>query len=192
MSPILRWIILAPIYLMALMPLSPSYGQIKQIAPNLEYKAKATFLFNFAKFTTWPADVLTEADRIRFCILGTDPFGVFLDVMAIRGVRGHEVDLLRLKSNDQTRDCHLLFLAVDAVPDEGMLPVELIRRGLFVVADTPGLAGRGAIANLLHDDDDGDVRFEISVGAARRAALILNTQLLRLGRLITNAESSQP
>lgn len=190
MTPIFRWVTWAQICLIAMAPISPSYGQIKQIAPNQEYKAKATFLFNFAKFTTWPKDVLAESDRIQFCILGTDPFGLFLDVLAIRKVRGHKVDLLRLRSSDQTRDCHLLFLALDAIPDEGRVPVELSRRGLFVVADTPGLARRGAIANLIHED--GDVRFEINVGAARRAALILNTQLLRLGRLTTNAESSQP
>ena len=190
MPSILRWITLAQICLIAMLSIAPSYGQIKPIAPNQEYKDKATFLFNFAKFTTWPKDVLADADRIRFCILGSDPFGLFLDVMAIRGVRGHEVDLLRLKSIDQSRNCHLLFLAMDAIPDEGGVPTGLSRRGLFVVADTPGLAGRGATANLLHED--GDVRFEISVSAARKAALILNTQLLRLGRLITNAESSQP
>jgi len=187
MNPILRWVTMAQICLTAI---TPSYGQIKQISPNQEYKAKATNLFNIAKFTTWPKDVLAETDQFRFCILGTDPFGLFLDVLAIRGVRGRRVDLLRLKSSDQTHDCHLLFLAMDAVPDEGHVPLELLRRGLFVVADTPGLAGRGAIANLLHED--GDVRFEINVGAARRASLILGTQLIRLGRLATNAEVTQP
>ncbi len=133
---------------------------------------------------------MAEADRIQFCILGTDPFGLFLDVLAIREVRGHEVDLLRLKSSDQAHGCHLLFITMDAVSDEGRVPVELSRRGLFVVADTPGLAKRGAIANLLHEN--GDVRFEINVSAARRAALILNTQLLQLGRLTTGVESNQP
>ena len=190
MSSILKWIILAQFCMTAMVAISPSYGQIKQIAPNQEYKAKANFFFNFARFTTWPRDVLAEGDRLQFCILGTDPFGLFLDVLAIRKVKGHEIDLLRLKSNDQAQHCHLLFLATDAVTEEGRVPAELSRRGLFVVADTPGLARRGAIANLQHEN--GDVRFEINVGAARNAALILDTQLLRLGRLITNAESEQP
>ena len=175
------------IWLIVLVTISPSYGQIKQIAPNQEYKAKATFLFNFAKFTTWPEDVLAESDRIQFCILGTDPFGLFLDVLAIREVRGRKVDLLRIKSVDQSLDCHFLFLAKDAVADKGRVPMELSRRGLFVVGDTPGLASRGAIANLL--DENGDVHFEINVGSARGAGLILNTQLLQLGRLTTTVEN---
>ena len=192
----LRWKTLAQAYLVIVLSAVPCYGQIrpnalsqhfKPIAPNQEYKAKANFLFNFAKFTTWPKDLLAKDDRFQLCILGSDPFGLFLDILAIRDVRGHKVDLLRLKPGDDVEGCHLLFLANDAFPEEGRLPEELARRGLFVVADTPGSAERGAIVNLLHEN--GNVRFEINVEAARRAALILKTQLLRLGRLITNVES---
>lgn len=190
MVPILKWIALAQGCLIAAISITPGYGQIKQIAPNQEYKAKANFLFNFARFTTWPQDVLDKGDRIQFCVLGTDPFGLFLDVLAIRKVQGREINLLRFQSSDQTQNCHLLFLATDAVTDEGSVPAALSRRGLFIVGDTPGLARHGAIANLLHES--GDVRFEINVGAARRAALILDTQLLQLGRLTTNADSGQP
>ena len=131
-----RWITLARIVcLLMIVSISSSYAQITQITPNQEYKAKANFLFNFAKLTTWPEDVMAEGDRFRFCILGTDPFGLFLDVLAIREVKGRKVDLQRLKSGDQTHDCHLLFLAMDAVSKEGRVPPELKRRGLFVVAD---------------------------------------------------------
>lgn len=190
MATILRWILPASFGLIAMLSIPPTHAQIKQIAPNQEYKTKATFLLNFAKFTMWPKDVLAESDRLQVCILGTDPFGLFLDVLAIREVRGHKVDLQRLKSSDQADACHLLFLATDAVPEKGRVPAELTRRGLFVVADTPGLAERGVTANLLHEN--GDLRFEINVRAARQAALILNTQLLRLGRLTKKSGYEQP
>lgn len=190
MSSIRKWIILAQFCMTVMVSISPAYGQIKQIAPNQEYKAKANFFFNFAKFTTWPKDVLAEGDRIQFCVLGTDPFGLFLDVLAIRTVKGRQINLRRLASSDQAQNCHLLFLAIDAVTEEGRMPAELSRRGLFVVADTPGLAKRGAIVSLQHEN--GDVWFDINVGAARNAALILDTQLLRLGHLTTDAENEQP
>jgi hypothetical protein len=70
------------------------------------------------------------------------------------------------------------------------VPPTLARRGLFIVTDTPGLAERGAVANLVMED--GTMRFEINVSAARRAALVLNTQLLRLGRLTTDADLESP
>lgn len=189
MVVILRWVFLATYCLPLLAAVSPSFGQIK-ITPNQEYKEKANFIFNFARFTTWPSDMLAKSDRFKLCVLGKDPFGLFLDLVAIRGVKGHEVDLLRLTSNDQAHACHLLFLAADAVSKKGQVPVDLLRRGLFVVADTPGLARHGATANLVKGDD-GKVHFEINVNAARRAALILSTQLLRLGRLTTDIGDKQ-
>jgi YfiR/HmsC-like len=189
MAKIFRWICWVQIHLITAAALSPCYGQIT-ISPNQEYKTKANFLVNFAKFTSWPADVLAGSDRFKLCVLGKDPFGLFLDLLAIRGVKGHEIDLLRLRSSDEAADCHLLFLAPDAVSHEGRVPPTLSRRGLLVVTDTPGLAERGAVANLVMED--GNMRFEINVNAARRAALILNTQLLRLGRLTTDADLERP
>jgi hypothetical protein len=189
MAKIFRWICSLQIYLIATAAMSPCYGQIT-IAPNQEYKTKANFLVNFAKFTSWPEDILTGSDRFKLCVLGRDPFGLFLDLLAIRGVGGREIDLLRLGSSDQAADCHLLFLSTDAVSNEGRVPPALARRGLFIVTDTPGLAERGAVANLVMED--GTMRFEINVSAARRAALVLNTQLLRLGRLTTDADLESP
>ena len=154
----LRWKTLAQACLIVMLWIAPCHGQIKPkalnqeikpIAPNQEYKVKASFLINFAKFTTWPRDLLAKNDRFQLCILGSDPFGLFLDILAIRDVRGHEVDLLRLKPGDQTESCHLLFLAEDAVTEKDRLPEQLSRRGLFVVADTPGSAKLGAGETLL-------------------------------------------
>jgi hypothetical protein len=180
-----RWVYAVQIFLIAMATSSSSYGQIT-IAPNQEYKTKATYLLNFAKLTQWPSDVLGSDDRFQLCVLGKDPFGLFLDLLVIRGVKGHDIDLMRLKSNDQAQHCHLLFLAEDAVSESGQLPSKLSRRGLFVVTESPGLARHGAVANLV--EEEGGIHFEINVGAARRAALILKTQLLRLGRLTTDAD----
>ncbi|MGI9433364.1 MAG: YfiR family protein [Geminicoccaceae bacterium] len=167
----------------------PGYGQIK-LAPNDEYKAKAKFLFNFGKFTSWPDDVLANNDRFKLCLLGGDPFGLFLDLLAVRGIRRHDVEIHRLRAVEKAAGCHLLFLAEAAIPDEGRIPSELLRRGMFVIADTPGLAARGVVANLVMEK--GQVRFEINLDAARRADLILDTQLLRLGRLRTDEKGKQP
>src|SRR5215216_5851997 len=43
-----------------------------------EYRLKAAFLFNFALFTEWPAEV---GGVINLCVDGTDPFGKEIDVL---------------------------------------------------------------------------------------------------------------
>ena len=43
---------------------------------GLEYRLKAGFLVNFARFTTWPASAWAGASSsLNLCILGADPFG---------------------------------------------------------------------------------------------------------------------
>ena len=41
-----------------------------------EYRLKAAFLYNFAVFTEWPADV---GSTLNLCVYGQDPFGEDLD-----------------------------------------------------------------------------------------------------------------
>ena len=41
-----------------------------------EYRLKAAFLYNFAAFTEWPADV---GSTLNLCVYGQDPFGEDLD-----------------------------------------------------------------------------------------------------------------
>lgn len=184
-----RWLCTVFGCLLLLVVSLPSYGQIK-IAPNGEYKAKAKFLFNFGKLTNWPSDILASDDHFHLCLLGGDPFGLILDLLAVRGIRNHEVDVLRLQAVEETTSCHLLFLAKGTVPPNARVSSDLSRRGVLVVADTPGLASRGAVANLVIED--GQVRFEINLDAARRADLILDTQLLRLGRLRPDGGDRSP
>jgi hypothetical protein len=48
----------------------------------VEYKIKAAFLLNFAKFITWPDQTFTSPQQpFSFCVLGQDPFGTALTPM---------------------------------------------------------------------------------------------------------------
>jgi hypothetical protein len=56
-----------------------------QASPPVEYQVKAAFLFNFAKFVRWPAEVfLNETTPLTLCVFGHDPFGGALDEI-VRG-----------------------------------------------------------------------------------------------------------
>ena len=49
-------------------------------ATSIEYKLKAVFLLNFAKFIEWPDQAFSDkASSIAICIVGKDPFGGLIE-----------------------------------------------------------------------------------------------------------------
>jgi hypothetical protein len=140
-----------------------------------EYRLKAAFLFNFALFTEWPAEV---GGVLNLCIHGIDPFGKEIDVLQGKAVGGRTIELQRRPSDESLAGCQIVFIAAPAI---GNLPRVLERvRGhpVLVVADSVGAARGGAALNLAVNQDK--VSFKANLQAARAAGLTLNAKLLRL------------
>src|SRR5581483_2580811 len=78
---------------------------------SLEYKVKAAFLLNFAKFVEWPPTAFPAADSpIAICIVGRDPFGSTLDDL-VRGevIDGRKLVVRRIPEFAERQACHILF-----------------------------------------------------------------------------------
>src|SRR5688572_24355544 len=71
--------------------------------PNVEYRIKAAYLFNFAKFVSWPAENFTSPDApIIIGILGKDPFGNEIDeTVAGKTIERHTLRVKRLNESDR-------------------------------------------------------------------------------------------
>lgn len=86
---------------------------LSQAAPAAdEYQLKATFLYRFSNYISWPPSAFTSDDQtFKICILGKDPFGVILDVTVenekVAGNRS--VNVIRLNKIAETKICHILF-----------------------------------------------------------------------------------
>ena len=77
-----------------------------------EYRLKAAFLYNFAKFIDWPSDSFPAgASPIVLCVLGSDPFGTALDeTLQGKTVRGRSLVIRRFREVEDVRACHILFV----------------------------------------------------------------------------------
>lgn len=188
----LRSLYLLVICFLSVAATTPLPAEPIKISPGKEYKAKAKFLYNLAKFTMWPEEFLSPDQSFDLCILGQDPFGILLDLMALRGMNGHQVNVRRPDTVVDSEGCHVLFVADDADLSMAPAPHDLSAPGRLLVGDTPGFAASGGVANLISNGKD--ISFEINIMAAKRADLILKTQLLRLGQLVrdNSLEIDQP
>jgi len=140
-----------------------------------EYRLKAAFLYNFAAFTEWPAEV---GSTLNLCIYGADPFGAEAEPLVGKKVGERSVSLLRKAQGDSLKGCQMVFIANAA---SGQLPrvLEALRgQAVLTVADAPGAMQQGVMLNMALTQ--GRISFESNLVAARGARLSLSSKLLRL------------
>jgi hypothetical protein len=153
-------------------------------ATSLEYRVKAAFLFNFAKFIEWPPQTLGGPQApYTICVLGQDPFGEELDVIARQTtVQGRSVAIRRPGEAKEASGCHILFIASSERP---MLPAILAALGpapTLTVGDDEEFNRLGGCLRFFIEESR--VRFEINLPATERARLKLSSKLLNLARVI--------
>jgi hypothetical protein len=152
-----------------------------------EYKVKAAFVYNFAKFVEWPAETFkTAMDPFRICVLGQDPFGGALgSTVNGKTLLGRPFVVADIGDVSQAGDCQILFVASSENKRLRAILTGLRTVGTLTVGETEGFAGLGGIINF--KIDDGRVRFEINVVAAERAKLRISSNLLNLAQIVRAA-----
>jgi hypothetical protein len=145
------------------------------VPATLEYQVKASYLYNFMRFVSWPEQGLPRDGTFNLCVVGASRFGSGLDALAGEPVDGRSIAVHKLPSVADARSarCQLLF----AADVDGGSPV-INEWGLLTVGETPGFLERGGIINLV--EVQGRIRFEINQEAAKRAGLTMSSRLLRL------------
>src|SRR5436190_24204250 len=114
----------ATLALVATLLLAPASGARAAADDDLEMKVKAAFLFNFAKFATWPPSKVKEADAtLHLCVEGTDEFArVLAETVRGRVVGTHPVDVVTSPRGEQLKHCHIVYVAP---ADESRIAAEL-------------------------------------------------------------------
>jgi len=140
-----------------------------------EYRLKAAFLYNFALFTEWPADV---GSTLNLCVYGRDPFGEEIDPLQGKPVGDRRIVVRRVTTVAGLKACQVVFIA-DASGD-GISRVLSALSGATVltIADTPGATKQGVALNM--NVVQNKITFEANLSAARAANLKLSSKLLSL------------
>ena len=148
---------------------------------SLEYKVKAVFVLNAARFVSWPAGAFPSADApVVIGILGENPFGSLLaEVVAGETVKGRPIVVRRVGVGES---CHILFVSRS---EHSRLPRVLesaSRSGALTISEIEGFARSGGMVGLVVQNEN--VRFEVNPAAAARANINLDARLLRLAKLV--------
>ena len=150
------------------------------------HQVEAAFLFNFAKFVTWPDDAFQRSENsLIIGVLGEDPFGAVLEeTIRDKTVMGKKLAVKRFVRIQDAVNSHILFLSSS---EESHLPhilKVLEKNTVLTVSDMEEFAERGGMVAFTVEDQK--VRFNVNVGAVERAELKMGSQLLKLARIVSD------
>ena len=149
-----------------------------------EYRAKAAFLYNFIRYTSWPADAF-ESDKapLELLVVGHDPFDEHLtETFRGKELHGRTVSIRHTRDVPDELRAHLIFTSGLADEAARRLIANCARRPILLVGPEAGFAAKGATANFYIDKKK--VRFEMNPAAIRRARLEVSSELLKLAKIV--------
>lgn len=160
-----------------------SHLRAQTVAVPIEANVKAVFLFNFAKYVTWPPANLGERSpaEVRVCVTANDAFFALLK----SAVQGEDIDgkpllPIALEGLDEAKTCQILYVGDSRSADAKAWFDAVKGSQVLTVADGP-----------LNDDtviafarDDNRIRFDINRAAATKRSLNVSAKLLRLARQV--------
>ncbi len=147
--------------------------------PLREYRLKAAFLYNFAKFVEWPPEAFDDEDStLVLGVLGDDPFGAALQSLRGKTVRGRRLTIKRFDSLLDLSHCHILFITSSVQEQQQNALESLEGLNVLTVGEMQRFAQMGGIINVVIRKNK--IRFEINLDAGKRAGLVISSQLLNL------------
>jgi hypothetical protein len=140
-----------------------------------EYRLKAAFVYNFALFTEWPAEVGTT---LNLCVFGEDPFGEEIDPLQGKMVGDRSIAVHHRTGIEDLKSCAIVFIANSAIGSLPRVLDSLRGAAVLTVADSPGAARQGVALNMTVARNK--ISFEANLKAVRDSGLNLSSKLLRL------------
>jgi len=165
------------------LPLQAATAAPIEAQTHSEYDLKAAFLYNFARFVTWPDHSGTNGNhgdgRFEICVLGTDPFGPSLDILAGKRVGTSTVVVHRSPDAQGLDSCRIVFVTRSEQGRFTELLEQLKGNAVLTVSEAEGFIESGGLINFVIRNNK--IRFTINAEGARNSGLRLSSRLLRLG-----------
>ena len=163
--------------LIALAILAPLSGGAQDVT---EPALKAAFIYNFAKFTEWPSDVMPGTEPLVLCVLGDPAIANALErVVRGRTLAGRGMGVSQASAAGPPRaGCHILYVSGMNLSQAAKLVGGVRDAPVLTISDVEGFTDLGGIAQLFFEH--GQLRFNVHIESARRARLQISSRLLAL------------
>lgn len=171
----------------------PGTALTKDAVVGKEYRVKAAFLYNFIRFVDWPEDKMPKgSDPMVVGVIGKDPFGKELEIIARKPVKGKKLVVRNFSSLSQVRDedipalieqmqqSHLVFVSASEKEHWSLILPDLAASAALTVSEVDGFLKAGGMIRFVREGTKG--RFVIHLKNTRQARLDIRAKLLRLAK----------
>ena len=159
-----------------------------QVLQMPEYLVKATFLYNFAKFTEWPDEAFeAPGSPLRICILGDGRFGDAFETIKSKTVGGRPLSIRFCGDVEESKGCHVLYIGYSEENHVSEILEKLDASTCLTVGDASGFVRSGGMLGFFLENNK--VRFEANLSAIGRSRLSISSRLLKLARIYKPKES---
>lgn len=149
---------------------------------SLEYAVKATFVYKFAPFVTWPGAPKANG-AFPICVSGQDQVAPLIATVAHgQDVEGRPIDVRQVNSGPEVQGCAILYIASPDSRKARALLLAARGKPILTITDSGRTDQHGIIDFcVLH----GHVRFNIDQSQAAEAGLTISSKLLNLANAVT-------
>jgi hypothetical protein len=152
-----------------------------------ETRVEAAFLFNFAKFVTWPETAFdNKRSPLVLALLDPERYLAAKESLAGRQVAGHVLEVRQVAGIDEALDSHLLFIGAAEASRMDEFLVAVADRPILTVSDIDGFAARGGMVELFKKERK--IRFGVRLDAVRKAGLEISSEVLNLASFVQGVE----
>ena len=147
-----------------------------------EPKLKAAYIYNFAKFTQWPADATTAGSPLFLCVVGDPAIGRALD-QAVKGLTlsGRTITVPQLAADTPSLGgCHIAYLSGLTATQSAKIITGLRDTSVLTISDAQAFTKAGGIAQFFFEN--GRLLFDVNLASVKRARLQISSRLLTLAR----------
>lgn len=145
---------------------------------------KAAFVFNFAKFASWPQAKKQNA-AMTFCIEDGSLSSAAFQGWERKTVHDAQVRVLyvTLDTPEQLKTCNVLFVGATTAPRKlQQLASVAAENSILMVSDAEGFAENGGQIELFLLDRK--LRFRVNVKSVQAARIMLSSQILSLAEIV--------
>jgi len=151
-----------------------------------EQDIKAGLLYNFLKYTQWPAAKLSKtSDSIEVCIFGSSEFDKYLKPMAGRSVNQKKINVQNVYTVSDVDKCDLLFVNEDKKALWPELAEFLANKPVLTVGDFSDFGNTGGMIEF--SIRNSHVTAQLNLKTLTSAQLYVSDRLLRLVSVSDNS-----
>jgi hypothetical protein len=148
-----------------------------------EYDVKIGFIYNFAKFVSWPQEAAEEPSAtLVFCYVADDPATTVFDKLDGKTVRGRKIKVVAYQDETSLAQCQIIFFATQDKERIQKILGQAKGRPILTIGEVDGFTQWGGIIDFFEELDR--LRFKVNLTAARREGLKMSSQLLGSAQIV--------